>query len=195
MHRRDDTRAADRRAQIAEAGIQILASRGVRALTHLSVDRNLGLAEGSTSYYARTRRDLIALIVDNLARRTTDELIAQTDTPECSTPAEFAQLVVAGLDATTIRADEHRARLVLLLECQNDPELRASLVTRPEVRDMFIKMATGVLDRMGVDNPEFHAQDFAGLVDSLLMQRVIRTGPINEEDVITAYLTGLKGSA
>jgi DNA-binding transcriptional regulator YbjK len=61
---------ADRRAQIAEAGIAILASRGVRALTHLAIDRELGLPDGSTSYYARTRRDLIAVIVDRLATRT-----------------------------------------------------------------------------------------------------------------------------
>lgn len=180
----------DRRTRIAEAGIRILAARGARALTHLNIDRDLGLAEGSTSYYARTRRDLIVLVVDRLATRTGDDLAAH-DVPEDLTPRTAARLVVAGLDDTMRRADDHRARLVLLLECHADPELSASLATRPRVRGEFARTATSMLRKLGVDDPDIHARDLAGLVDALLMQRVIRAAPIDEEDIITAYLTGL----
>ncbi|MGO1592134.1 MAG: TetR/AcrR family transcriptional regulator [Ancrocorticia sp.] len=181
---------SERREQIAEAGIRILATRGMRALTHLTIDRELGLPDGSTSYYARTRRDLIALIVENLAARTGDDLAAQV-IPEELTPRRVASIVVTGLDATMRRANDHAARLVLLLECRNDPELRASLATRPEVRESFIALATAMLQRLGIADPEIHAHDLAALVDGMLMQRIVRGASINEEAIISAYLTGI----
>ena len=57
----------DRREQIAAAGLTLLATRGIRALTHRAIDEELGLPAGSTSYYARTKRDLVNLIVQRLA--------------------------------------------------------------------------------------------------------------------------------
>lgn len=181
---------ADRRAEIADAGIRILASRGARAFTHLNIDRELGLPDGSTSYYTRTRRDLITLVVERLAARTTDDLTAQA-IPHELTPQAVASIIVAGLDATMHRADDHRARLVLLLECRSDPELHAALATRPEVRSSVIDVATTMLRRLGVHQPETHAHDLAALVDGMLMQRIIRTAPIDENAIITAYLSGL----
>lgn len=53
----------DRRSEIAEAGIRVIAKLGVRALTHRAIDAELALPTGSTSYYARTRHDLVTLIV------------------------------------------------------------------------------------------------------------------------------------
>lgn len=181
---------SERRTQIAEAGIRMLATRGAHALTHLNIDRDLGLAEGSTSYYARTRRDLISLVVERLAARTGDDLAAQV-VPEELTPQVVASIVVAGLDATMRRADDHRARFLLLLECRNDPELHASLATRPEVRDSFVEAAGALLRRLGLGQPDAPARDLAGLVDALLMQRIIRTAAIDEKAIITAYLAGL----
>ena len=182
--------AVGRREQIADAGIRILASRGVRAFTHLAIDRELGLPDGSTSYYTRTRRDLITLVVERLAARTTDDLAKRAAAEEL-TPQAVASMVVAGLDDTMRRADDHRARLVLLLECRDDPELQAALATRLAVRDSFIARAAAMLQRLGIDQPEQHAQDLADLVDGMLMQRIIRTAPANEEAIISAYLQGL----
>ncbi len=183
---------ADRRTQIADAGIRILATRGARALTHLNVDRELGLSDGSTSYYARTRRDLIVLIIGRLAARTSDELAALQPIGPL-TRREVASMFVAGLDATMERVDEHRARLVLLLECQNDPELSETLAARPSARGSFSQAVTGVLHELGSSDPEAHARDLVGLLDALLMQRIIRTAAIDEHAIITAYLEGALG--
>lgn len=180
----------ERRAEIAEAGIRILAARGVRAFTHLGIDRELGLPDGSTSYYARSRNDLINLVVEHLAARSSDELTAQTIPAEL-TPPIVASLVVAGLDTAMQRADDHSARLVLLLECRNNPEIRKELVTRPQVRSSFIAMATTMLRRLGIKHPAEHAHDFASLVDGMLMQRILRAAPSNEAAIVTAYLDGL----
>ena len=100
-------------------------------------------------------------------------------------------MIVCGLDTTMQRADDHRARLLLLLECGSDPELHAALSTRPAIRDSFITMAGALLHRLGIESPESHAQDLVALVDAMLMQRVIRAAPINEERILAAYLKGI----
>ena len=38
-------------------------------------------------------------------------------------------------------------------------------------------------------------QRSTGVVDALLMQRIIRTAPIDEENILTAYLAGLPALA
>lgn len=49
----------DRRTLIADEAINLLAQGGAHGLTHLAVDRSLGWANGSTSYYYRTRAALV----------------------------------------------------------------------------------------------------------------------------------------
>lgn len=56
----------DRRTLIADSAIEVVARDGVRALTHRAVDSEAGLPSGSTSYYCRTRAQLIMLTADRL---------------------------------------------------------------------------------------------------------------------------------
>jgi len=55
----------ERRDQLCDAAIAVLAELGVRGLTHHNVDDRAGVARGSTSYYYRTR---VALIEGVMAR-------------------------------------------------------------------------------------------------------------------------------
>lgn len=181
---------SDRRTQIAEAGVRIVASRGVRSLTHRAIDTEIGLPDGSTSYYARSRRELLSLIVHHLADRTEAELIAPR-LPATITPAVVADLLVDELDATAQRSDDHRARLLLWLECHSDPELRAVLATRPESVRAYAQTASAVLELLEVANPDAQAPNLVGLLDSLRLQRVAGTARIDDRAVVTAYLVGL----
>lgn len=182
---------SDRRTQIAEAGVRILASRGARALTHRAIDDELGLATGSTSYYARTRRDLIDLVVGHLTGRTEGELIPPR-LPEVLNPAVVADLLVDALEASARPLSEHRARLLLLLEYHDDPGIRAALLTPPEVARAFRATASAVLELLEVERPETHAGNLVGLLDALSVQRVLGTADVDEREVLTAYLTGLR---
>ena len=56
----------DRRMLIADSAIEVVARDGVRALTHRAVDSEAGLPSGSTSYYCRTRAQLVALTVERV---------------------------------------------------------------------------------------------------------------------------------
>ena len=49
----------DRRTEILDAALRVLAEHGMRGLTHRAVDAAAGIAPGSTSYYFRSRSALV----------------------------------------------------------------------------------------------------------------------------------------
>ena len=85
--------AAGRREQVGDAGIRLVARDGIRALTHLRVDAEADLPRGSTSYYARTRHDLLRLVVNRLSERSRDD--AQIDVPAGMTRIEAADFLTS----------------------------------------------------------------------------------------------------
>lgn len=50
---------ADRRPLMGACAVTIIAEHGPRALTHRAVDAAMGIPQGSTSYYFRTRESLL----------------------------------------------------------------------------------------------------------------------------------------
>lgn len=56
----------ERRILIADTAIAVVADVGVRGLTHRAVDASANLATGSTSYYARSKAQLLDLTVERL---------------------------------------------------------------------------------------------------------------------------------
>ncbi|WP_280303069.1 TetR family transcriptional regulator, partial [Nocardia neocaledoniensis] len=61
--------STDRRALIVTVAIELIATRGIRALTHRALDTALALPAGSTSYYFRTRQALIAAVAHGITAR------------------------------------------------------------------------------------------------------------------------------
>jgi AcrR family transcriptional regulator len=180
-----------RRELIADAGVRLIARSGVRALTHRAVDTEASLPPGSTSYYARTRRDLTALVVDRLADYTQADLDGLT-VPDTLTPDEAVQLAVAFLDHLARREDAQAARFALLFELRSDDELRAMLTVDAPVRHSLIKAAEKILLAVGIADPSQHATDLVGLVDALLMYRTAQAAPVGAARVLRAYISGLQ---
>jgi AcrR family transcriptional regulator len=180
-----------RRDQIADAGVRLIARSGIRTLTHLQVDAEAELPRGSTSYYARTRRDLIALVVDRLADYTQDDLDGLT-VPTAVTRGEAVHVAVGFLDHLARREDAQAARFALLFELRGDDELRAALTVDAPVRKPLIVVAETLLRAAGIADPPQHATDLVGLVDALLMYRTARAAPVDAARVLDAYLAGLR---
>jgi DNA-binding transcriptional regulator YbjK len=115
--------ADERRLRIADAALALLAREGARGLTHRAVDAELGLPNGSTSYYFRTRAALL--------RAAAQHLIA-LDTAD----AQHISLDSAGLASLLGRwlSSDGRmrslARMELLLAAARDPELEFMLDAR-----------------------------------------------------------------
>lgn len=179
-----------RREQIGEAGIRLIARNGVRALTHRAVDEEAGLPPGSTSYYARTRRGLTALVIDRLASGTQDELAGLT-IPTTLTIDQAVSLTEAILDRLAQNSAEPAARFALLLEARGDDELHDALTTGASVRPSLLARTAAALRALGISEPDLHAVDAVGLLDALLMHRVARAAPMDTARVLHAYLSGL----
>lgn len=172
----------DRRAAIGDAAIALVAEQGLRALTHRAVDRALELPAGSTSYYARTRRQLIELMVHRLAGRT------MTDMAPVSGPGEL-------LDRLAERAADHRVRYALMIDLAGDESLHPLLTTASPARAAFLTAAESTLTAAGVADPARHAPGLIALVDGLLFDRVAGSAVGNAGEVVEAYLRGLGGTA
>ena len=113
----------ERRRELCDAAIQVLAEHGSRGLTHQNVDRTAGLPEGSTSYYYRTRAALLQGVGMRVAEIDRANLRSVTETPvESASPfARLAQLTM--LESEGFGLMLNRARHELLLNAMRDPEL------------------------------------------------------------------------
>ncbi|MGY1823233.1 TetR/AcrR family transcriptional regulator [Geodermatophilus sp. SYSU D00079] len=161
--------AEDRRTRLADAAITTLAREGSRGLTHRAVDRTAGVPEGSTSYYFRTRLELLRAIV----RRMSDLDVASIPASEHTSAEEFADAFTAAVHGLlTDGRDRQLARYELTLEGTRRPELRQALVadTAPVHARLTQQLAT-----LGVPEPGDAAQDLLALLDGMLLTRLTAT--------------------
>jgi DNA-binding transcriptional regulator YbjK len=164
---------SERRHEIAQASIRIVAASGVRALTHRAVDKGLELPPGSTSFYARSRRSLLLLAADELAARARVEF-AGSGLQEPTAPSVDLEAVADGIAHFLDRMlDQHRhdivARYALALEVRTDPELSEILASAT-----FSQPAAERLMRaLNIEEPAAAAVDLISLLEGLLVDHVI----------------------
>ncbi|MFC9553010.1 TetR/AcrR family transcriptional regulator [Rhodococcus sp. NPDC056960] len=156
----------ERREQIADAAITIIARDGMRALTHRAVDRRLGLPGGSTSYYFRTRRALVESAVRRLTDRSRHEF--ENAAPPPLDLSSLAEDVARSLDRLLhTRRDDLVARHALTIELSGDAELHALLATC-----LFSRArATALFEALGVADPGDAGADFVSVVEGLVFDR------------------------
>ncbi|MBP1160814.1 TetR/AcrR family transcriptional regulator [Rhodococcus sp. PvR099] len=166
------TETTDRRARITDAALDIIATDGIRALTHRGIDRHLGLPAGSTSYYFRTKRDLLVATVGHLTERSRR---AFTDSqPEPQEPntdiAEIAHGIAVYVDGLLgDRARDIRARYALTLEMVHDKQIQAALAVSLFSRER----AVGLTRLLDTGDPEQDAADLIALLEGLVFDRTV----------------------
>ena len=180
----------DRRQRIANAGIALIARGGTHRLTHRAVDAEAGLPNGSTSYYARSRRDLIRLVMEQLSAESQAEL-NDIEGPEKQTVQQATELVGRLTKRLILNGDAQAARFALMFEVRDDDELRRELTVDAPVRSSFDEKAVKLLRALGATDPEGTASEFVALVDAVLMYRAVEAAPIDPVGVVETYLTGL----
>jgi hypothetical protein len=190
----DEATLAARRRLIAEAAIRLIDRDGLRALTQRAVDRELGLPMGTTSFYARTERQLVRLVVGALSERTGAD-VGRAPT-RVTTVDEAVPLLVAMVEAVAGRQTDTRARLALSVDLTNDPDLHSFITYGSPVRARLVEAAERLLTDLGVPNPSSHAADLVALANGLIFDRLAGPG-VHEahrartDVVLRAYLTGL----
>lgn len=182
----------DRRQAIAGAAMELAGRGGGHAVTHRRIDRRLGWPEGTTSNYARTRRDLIRMVVEQVAD------VAEfrpAEYPPPTTVDEAVPQLREAFESTVARAVDTRARMALTIDCLDDPELHELLTTRSPVRPKLLKEATALFDGLGIENPDDRAVDFIALMNGLLYDRLIGNGvhgvAANVDHALRAWLIGI----
>ncbi|WP_040773568.1 TetR/AcrR family transcriptional regulator [Nocardia pneumoniae] len=165
---------SDRRVLLVDTAIDLIATRGIRSLTHRALDTALDLPAGSSSYYFRTRRALLVGVADRIAERSRADFSATgpsrdiSGTEHTADPDLVARAIARWVDRLLAERGNHLiARHVLLAELRADPELRAqlahSLFSVERARELFL--AKGSAD------PETAAADFVAVLEGAVFDR------------------------
>ncbi len=169
----------DRKTVIADAAIALLASGGAKGLTHRAVDAQASLPACSTSFYCRTRQELLTLAL--LRHAALDMADLEADAHRMA-HAEWQADDFIDLLAERVAdwlSPSKRARLVarfeLFMMASRDPEL-AVIVTQQ--RQHFQRATEVALSRAGVADPAGVAPMVLVLVDALLLDQIRASGPV-----------------
>ena len=155
---------------IADSAIEVVARDGVRALTHRAVDSEAGLPSGSTSYYCRTRAQLLALTVDRLTSllRGFVEVSGIQELASSDADDVLAMLtrMVDGLLADYRGELAARSALIVELTGKEDTtDLVAALLDPSDI--------VGALDAAGLRDPATAAVDLLIVYEGLLWERTV----------------------
>jgi DNA-binding transcriptional regulator YbjK len=183
----------DRRGAIADAAIHLVATRGLRGLTHRAVDAEAGLPPGSTSYYLRTRAALLTACVNRMLERDLTGGSAES-------PADLdLEEVMVGMVLNLVRGrpDDLIARYELSLEASRQPELRDAIIQGGrQLREGLADL----LAALGIPDAATIAWPVAAMMDGLLYDRIAGAGSALSEEAfetavrrsLAALLTGLR---
>ncbi len=181
-----------RRDDIAQAAMELAAEGGGHALTHRRVDRRLGLPEGTTSNYARTRRDLVLLVAGRIARIAH---LRPPQAPPVGSVAEAVDQLVEAFEHVAARGVDIRARMALTIDSLDDPKVYELLTRDSPVRATILEQARTLLTELEVPEVEQRAIDLIGIMNGLFYDRLIGYGrhgtPVDAAGVLTAWLTGV----
>ena len=170
---------------LADAAIAVLAEAGMRGLTHRAVDAAAGLAEGTSSYYFRTRAALLQACVDRLAARTLAEVPRAASGPTTVEGLVDAAVTIVGRWLTDDRA-RLLARWELALESTRRPELREALRTAGgRIRERVAATMRG----LGVADPDRRAVDLVACLDGLAFDQLAGAGPDRDAAGLRAAIT------
>ena len=179
------------RERSLEAAVELLGTKGVRALSHARVDERAGLPPGSTSNWFRTRRALLAGVVDWIAERERADF-DPAEMPDVTRPEQL----IAGLCAVVELqsgpfATRTRARYALFLELAGDPELGEPI--RRQRRE-FERWTERMVLAVGITDPVPAARAIMALGDGLLLHRLTVDPDLDVRPALERSISALAAS-
>ncbi|MGW1995970.1 TetR/AcrR family transcriptional regulator [Embleya sp. NPDC001921] len=123
----------DRRTLMLDASIRVLATHGLRGLTHRAVQEEAGLPNGSVTYYFKTRDQLILAVIERMAERDkryageiTHELMRMTAVRPIA--IDYPQLALYMREWWDGERSVQLARLELELAGAREPLIREAMI-------------------------------------------------------------------
>ena len=120
----------ERRRELCDAAIQLLADDGAKGLSHLKVDRKAGVPDGTTSFYFRTRAALLRAAAERVAELDLAALQSVADSADGSSPSLLATLVIQS--AVEPQLSRTKARYELTMQATRDPAMAETLARSTE---------------------------------------------------------------
>lgn len=177
------------RERSLQAAVQLLGTEGVRALSHARIDERAGLPQGSTSNWFRTRRALLAGVVDWIAERERADM--DPTTPSITTPDQLVEGLIGMVETQSgPLAERTRARYALFLELSGDPEVGAPL--RRQRRE-FEQWTEALVIAVGIADPIPATRALMALSDGLLLHRLTVDPALDMRPAIERAVRALAG--
>jgi len=178
-----------RRRRILDASLRVIADGGIDALTHRRVAAEAGVALGSTTYYFRSRQELICEAFRHYLREADRGL---ADLAQSHRDATLGSVVAFGVAiARREFADPQlvRAEYELILAATRDPELRGELRSW---ENALIGRLAEWLELLGAVRPVDAAQTLLHLMRGFELEKLNHPeAPLEDlERRLTAVLSG-----
>jgi len=177
-----------RRDELLAAAIELFAEGGSRAITHRAVAARAGLPSATTTYYFESIDELIrealGAHIDQWSRDL--EALAAIDIDVDVSLDDASQLISR---AFAVRGPEVAAvELAIFLAAARVPELRDNAARSMQA---FEDLATGLLGRVGVDEPGSLAASIVALITGTAVRR--QSGLYTEEEEAKLLVSAIRG--
>lgn len=184
-----------RRRELCDAAIALLAREGIKGVTHLKVDRKAGVADGTTSFYFRTSSALIRAAANRIADLDLADLTAATGSDHHGDVRGLARLVIrSGTGARLVRS---KARYELVMPSSRDADLAEAFSHNQQRffelhRNVVVALCAPGTDAGLIDEKSYVLMTFiSGLM--LALARGDRT--INSADELHDIITAIVAAA
>jgi DNA-binding transcriptional regulator YbjK len=189
-----------RRRELCDAAIQLLADDGAKGLSHLKVDGRAGVPDGTTSFYFRTRSALLHAVAERMVELDLATLQAVADSAGIEAGASASTLakvvIQTGEEPQLTRT---KARYELTMQATRDPAMAAILERATAAftklhHDIFVQLLPhgGELDPAVIDDLTNVTLTFInGLLLRLAHGDRIINSPEQLDGVLTAIVTGV----
>ena len=189
-----------RRRELCDAAIQLLADDGAKGLSHLKVDGRAGVPDGTTSFYFRTRSALLHAVAERMVELDLATLQAVADSAGFEAGASASTLakvvIQTGEEPQLTRT---KARYELTMQATRDPAMAAILERATQAftklhHDIFVRLLPhgAELDPAVVDDLTNITLTFInGLLLRLAHGDRIIDSPEQLDGVLSAIVTGV----
>lgn len=170
---------AGRRTALLDAALHLIASEGLGAVSHRSVERLAGAPHGSTTYYFQSKAALIAaarqrladldhLALDGLALEVARALAPRSPTPQWDA---ITRALARWVDE---HRDLHLARFELALQAARDPALAEADAAWHET---FLDVIEPVVTSAGSRSPRSDARFVCAAFMGIVFEQAVRPQP------------------
>jgi DNA-binding transcriptional regulator YbjK len=189
-----------RRRELCDAAIELLADDGAKGLSHLKVDARAGVPDGTTSFYFRTRSALLRAIAERMVEldlATLQSVADRAGLDDAASASTLSKLVIqSGKEPQLSRT---KARYELTMQATRDPEMAATL---QRATDAFTKLHHDILVQLlphGAELDPAVVDDLSNVtltfINGLLLRfahgdRIIDS-PEQLDGVLAAVVTGI----